>query len=118
MRPMTWGEVFHCLTTLKEQGPSRNGSGICYNFECCATDAHGFDTVNYWGVMSVMFRLMGVDKFYPVQHPTMPAEDAYNKFLDLWDVTTEYGCSRWAFLDRLIYFAEAQPQDSLLPDYN
>ena len=114
MRMMTWGEVAHTLRALRDEGPMKDSSGICWNFECYAVDLYGEDILDM-EPMTIMFILMGVDNHYPVPHPTFTPEDAYSREPKPWSRDTEYGRNRWAFLDQLITFAEAQPSEKELP---
>lgn len=118
MRPMTWGEVWSALYQIRTQGPSDLTTGICWNFECVTarTARRGdWEELNDMAAMGFVFERMGLDRHYPVAHPTMTNEDAYNHARDdIWDKDTDYGKNRWALLDKMLEFTYSQPQDEPL----
>lgn len=48
---------------------------------------------------------------YPVPHPSLSAEDAYDLTENMWDRETEYGRNRWELLEFIIAEVEKELQE-------
>ena len=105
-------EVFRDIA-LDKPGARWIRIGICY---CAITaivkrakidgrDHHDeAQEVREW--MEETFAGMGLDRQYPVKHPTMPNSRAYNSDIPFW--TGEYGVNRLHLLNLLIIKLQAE----------
>ena len=98
---MTLREI---LIAIRENGPSRNGNGICGNVEDAMPDLPPDDFYRAINLLDKAIQRWpkhsGNDAF-PVPHPTLHPVLAYNSRA-LWDKTTPYGQARWELLEFLI----------------
>jgi hypothetical protein len=91
--------VLLAMRELRADGPDQSSAGICYN-TTNRTRSVSYDDAS--DCLGWLFAELGRDTRYPVPHPTLSAEDAYQEVQNVW--IGEYGENRRALLNECIGF--------------
>lgn len=93
-------KILDALICLKEEGPSDEAFGICFNLNNNMMFSYKKETNDFLKETMPKWSEYSGNIEYPVKHPDMDPQDAFNIVRNLWE--DEYGDNRLALLDFLI----------------
>lgn len=89
--------------------PYSQRSGICYHVKRTAEAVTTTERAEELeeALKNILYEFCG-DCEYVVKHPELSPQEAYQYSEDHWDRQTAYGRNRWALVDQLVAYLEAQ----------
>lgn len=101
-------ELLEGLKTIRIAGPTDPFFGLCSNLRVQMRWRRGFDLDEWMAEAWQDWPQFSGHDNYPVPHPRMNCETAYNHTELMWSRKSQYGLARWDLLDWLIKKAEEQ----------